>query len=274
MTDLNHVLSHWSFGIDLLQGLLLFLLILTRWLIMTIMIPFLGGHILPTLLRLIFAGTLSVVSFLLLINSVDPTLEFSIFLIGFLFLKEALLGLILGFLASLIFYTYQFAGELIDLARAASMSKLLVPEFKHQSSPLGVLLFQLSLVIFINLGYHRSFIVSIYDSFESFPIYSFKPNLLNDQHFFTMMMSLLGTTFDLALRFAIPVMLICFLVDLAFGLLNRIAPQINAYFLSLPAKIMGGLAMFFLILPFLMEDFGSSHNILSHFFHFFVAGNY
>ena len=35
-----------------------------------------------------------------------------------------------------------------------------------------------------------------------------------------------------------------FLVDIVFGMFNRIAPQLNAYFMAMGVKAMGGLAMF------------------------------
>lgn len=271
MSDIVSFISHLIPGVAPLDALLLFMLIFTRWLVMTIMMPFLGAQLLPSLVRIALACMLSIISFLMLVNLTDFSRELGIFLIGLLFLKEALLGFVLGFLASLIFYAYELFGEFIDFARAASMAKLLVPELKHQSSPMGVLLFQLALVIFLSLGFHRLAIANAYQSFALFPVLLVSPGLLSGEGFFTLTVEILGALFELSLRFALPVILICFLIDLAFGLMNRVAPQINAYFLSLPAKIIGGLIMLFFLLPFLLDDFSDHHRDLSRFFHLFLA---
>jgi flagellar biosynthesis protein FliR len=189
--------------------------------------------------------------------------------IALLFVKEALLGFILGFFASMIFYAYELVGELIDISRAASMSRLLVPELKHQSSAMGTLLFQLSLVVFIGLGFHRHSIQIAYESFIAFPVLSLdlsiaKPDFLSYGAY------VVAHLFDAAMRFALPVIVVSLLIDLAFGLMNRVAPQINAYFLSLPAKMIGGLIIIALVLPFLMDDFSTHYQSLSRFFRFFV----
>jgi flagellar biosynthetic protein FliR len=272
MNDLYNLLSQLLLGLAPLDALLLFMLIFTRWSVMTTMMPFLGGQLLPSPLRVALASMLSINSFILLMNKTSIINDLDIFLLGLLFLKEALLGFILGFCASLIFYVYELFGELIDFARAASMAKLMVPELKHQSSSMGTLLFQLALVLFFGLGFHREIIANAYQSFELFPIFSMNPNFLHDD-FFMLAIEMLGTVFELAFKFALPVIFISFLIDLAFGLMNRVAPQINAYFLSLPAKIIGGLGMAFFILPFAFEDFADHHHDLLRFFLIFLGVN-
>ena len=47
-----------------------------------------------------------------------------------------------------------------------------------------------------------------------------------------------------AVALAMPILVAVFLTDLTFGLLNRTAPQIQAYFLSLPAKAIAGVWLF------------------------------
>ena len=72
------------------------------------------------------------------------------------------------------------------------------------------------------------------------------------------------------MRLALPVVFICFLIDLAFGFLNRVAPQINAYFLSLPAKMMGGLIMLFFLIPLLLDEFLEHHDHMMAFLKIFI----
>lgn len=236
----------------------IFFLCFARWLAISIVLPVFGAELLPSIARIALSLALGLISSLVLIakttapNILDNNIHFI-----FLLLKEFALGFILGFLMALIFYCFEIAGQIMDLARGASMAKMLVPETKIQSSPLGSFFFQLSVVIFIGLGFHRELIHNIFDSFLLFPPQKLALALTKDQSisFFNLVTQILSTLFGLAVRFALPIGFICFVVDLSFGLLNRAAPQINAYFLSLPAKIILGLVLCFFCLIYFLEIF-------------------
>ncbi len=107
--------------------------------------PIFGAQILPGVIRVALSALLAFLIFLPLLDQAKALGDLSIFVIVMLFLKEASYGFILGFLASLLFYGYELFGEMIDLARGASMSKLLVPELKHQSSPMEHIVFPIGL---------------------------------------------------------------------------------------------------------------------------------
>ena len=62
---------------------------------------------------------------------------------------------------------------------------------------------------------------------------------------------MLNTTAELwqiAVVLAAPVMAATFISDVVFGILNRVAPQLNAYFMSMPVKAFGGVVMIFVAL--------------------------
>lgn len=243
---------------NLMNLLLLYLLIFCRWLIMSITIPYLGAALLPSIVRVAIAAVLSTISFLMLATKSIVLPSTDIPFICALFFKEALIGFILGFLSSLLFYAYEICGEMIDYARSASMARLLIPHLKHQSSSMGTLLFQLSLTLFFSFGLHRHMIDGLYRSFERFPVFSLSIEL-NQPEIFSATLKIMGTLFELAFSLSLPVIFICFLIDIAFGFMNRIAPQINAYFLSLPAKMLMGITIFFFIIPLIVDEFMSHH---------------
>jgi flagellar biosynthetic protein FliR len=262
---MNEIQAHFA------NYLVLFMLIFTRWLVMTIFIPFLGAALLPALVRLSLSMLLSIISFLMIFEtSVFP--DFSITLIAALFVKEALVGFIIGFFISLIFYAYDLFGQTIDIARSASNAKLLVPELKQQSSVMGTLLFQLALALFFSLDLHIPALKSLYQSFERFPPLLLTTNLYSP-YVLGLCSRIIATLFELALRLSLPVVFTCFLIDLGFGFLNRIAPQINAYFLSLPAKMIGGLIMLFFLIPLVIDDFLQHHDHMIVFFKSLLTTN-
>lgn len=69
---------------------------------------------------------------------------------------------------------------------------------------------------------------------------------------------MLGILWQTATKLALPAIFVALIIDMVLGVLARAASQINAYFLSLPAKMIGGIALVFFMLPFLIDDFANS----------------
>jgi type III secretion protein T len=65
--------------------------------------------------------------------------------------KEALLGLVVGFVVSLFFWSAEMVGFLVDKQRWGSMASAMDPLYGESSSPTGVLLLQLVTVLFLLL---------------------------------------------------------------------------------------------------------------------------
>jgi flagellar biosynthetic protein FliR len=58
-----------------------------------------------------------------------------------------------------------------------------------------------------------------------------------------------GGVLSIGVQLAAPAMIALLLTDLFFGIVNRVAPQINVFFLSLPVKMAVGLFVVLLSLP-------------------------
>jgi flagellar biosynthetic protein FliR len=46
-----------------------------------------------------------------------------------------------------------------------------------------------------------------------------------------------------------------FITDIVFGILNRVAPQLNAYFMSMPVKALGGVIIILIALYAIADRF-------------------
>ena len=67
------------------------------------------------------------------------------------------------------------------------------------------------------------------------------------------MLGTLGNMLRATVIIASPVIIIMFLATLGLGLVNRTAPQLNVFFLSMPVKSALGVAMLIIYLPFIMD---------------------
>lgn len=150
-----------------------------------------------------------------------------------LFGKEMIVGVLLGFCAAIPFWAIDMAGFVIDTMRGASMSTVLNPLMGLQSSIYGMLFTQVLTVLFLVSGGFNFLLTALYQSYQQLPpgfnLTLAQPLMVFIAHEWQLMC-------QLCLSFAMPAMVIMILVDVALGLVNRSAQQLNVFFLSMPIK--------------------------------------
>jgi type III secretion protein T len=171
----------------------------------------------------------------------------SLFQTSGLMLKEAFLGFLLAYLSSFAFWAVQSAGFLMDNQRGASQANVSDPLSGEESSPLGSFLFQSFVFLFFASGAFLGFLFLIFQTYVFWPPGEWLPNLGGAQLplFVADMVSWLMTKI---LLLAGIVLVASLLVDLALGLINRFASQLNVYILAMPIK--SGLAMLIVLIFF------------------------
>jgi flagellar biosynthetic protein FliR len=245
-----------SLGIQ--QNPLVFLsmfgLIMTRLVAAIQFTPFFGGQTISARVKIGLCFALSFLVYPAMASTIPAELiptSFLPFLL--LVLKEAMVGFTLGYITSLIFFGIQSAGQMVDNMRGATIAQLLALEFNTQVSLLGQLKLQTAIVLFFSLDGHLLFIRGLFYSFEKLPINAYPRTggalaagtqltpLLND------LAKMSGDVLLVSMQLAAPVLVCLFLTDVVFGIFNRVAPQINVFFLSLPVKMLVASGMLFLL---------------------------
>jgi flagellar biosynthetic protein FliR len=224
--------------------------------------PFFGGAAVSGRVKVATALAFLVIVYPALAADLPPhgaPLPFGV--VGFIALlaKEAMVGFTLGFMVSLIFEAIQMAGRFIDTQRGATMSEIFAPQLQLRVSELGQFKLQFAILLFFVAGIHRPFIGALLDSFTLVPALSFPhftPGWSPQIAFFT---NFAADMLAVGLQLAMPGIVALLLIDLFFGVLNRIAPQINVFFLSMPVKAFVGL------LVILVALWGYLERYLHHF---------
>ena len=231
-----------------------FLLGSARLLMIMNIAPFFAGTQITGQLRFVIVLSLYLVLHPMVVGQLPPWrgLELmSCVILGGLFVKEILLGLLLGLLAGMMFWTIQCAGFFIDNQRGAGMAQDTDPITGEQSSPTGTFLFQSAVYVFFSTGAFFSFIGVIYASYELWPVWEAIPGEILRRP--TLPLFFAGKVGKLALEMMLlsgPIIVACLLTDISLGLINRFASQLNVYVLAMPVK--SGLASFLLIFYFSM----------------------
>jgi len=237
------------------QELLMVALILGRTMPMIFLTPFLGGKIVPPELKMGIGVMMTFLIFPAASRSIEGTVPITA--IGFLLLmlKEVFVGLSIGFVNGHIFYAMDMAGRLIDTVRGTSMSEVMVPHSKQRVTPTGSIYYQLLLIMFLVLGGHHIFLAAYFESFISIPINSNIGMGIALEPFIDFMIRATADLLMISVTLAAPVIAATFITDIVFGILNRVAPQLNAYFMSMPVKALGGVIIIFVSLGAITVNF-------------------
>ena len=127
--------------LHLFEQLLALLVGMPRLFMLVQVAPFMGGNILTGQLRttVVFACYLvlhpAIVASLPETQGLSPS-TFALY--GAILVKETLIGMLLGYLSGMLFWTIQCAGFFIDNQRGASMAEGADPLSGEQTSPLGL----------------------------------------------------------------------------------------------------------------------------------------
>jgi flagellar biosynthetic protein FliR len=157
---------------------------------------------------------------------------------------EVGVGLLLGFICRLIFYILEFAGSVAAMEMGLNLAASFNPFSSGRSEAPGLVLYNLGAVIFLSMDMHHWLLAALQRTYRLLPIGAAQ---LRE----ALLVDVVGRTshlFVLGLLMVAPVMAVVFLVNLVFAVLGRAVPQMNVFGESLAFRILGGLAVFGLML--------------------------
>ncbi len=186
-----------------------------------------------------------------LVHAAMPPGEPNMWIFAFVALKEALIGFAIGFFAAIPFWVAENVGNFIDNQRGATMGEVYSPLSGTQDSTTGIFFSQVVSTIFFIGGAIFLLLGALYSSYSVLPVFSQGISFVSDApiQILGSLDSMLRTTVVIAA----PVIIVMFLATLGLGLVNRTAPQLNVFFLSMPVKSALGIAMLIVYLPFVMD---------------------
>lgn len=237
------MLSTWmpALGISMLRPL-------GMMLIVPLMTPsVLGG----TLIRNAFALSLALPVLLLYETwPLPPKDQLNAWRYLWIIASEIGIGALIGFMAAIPFWVVDMAGTLIDTLRGTTMASVINPMLGQESSLLGILLTRVFSVLFLVTGGLNELIAALYHSYATLPPGA---NWQLQDSFPAFLMRQWQLLYELCVRFAMPAMTAVLLVDIAFGLINRSAPQLNVFFLSMPVKSTFAIFMLIVSLAYALQ---------------------
>ena len=226
-------------------------------------IPIISGGQTPAKLRTGLAVVLALVTYPVVAPYI-PHQSFAPANLAVLIGQEALLGVMIGLMARLIFTAVEFGGNIIGYQMGFAAANVYDPQNQHQLSLMSQFQNVFAILIFLSLDVHHLFLRVMVSSYQLLP--PGQLDLSGDAVPFLMEMA--GHMFVLAVRFSAPILALLLLSGLVLGILARIFPQLNVFMLSFPVNI--GLALlvigltFHMVAGLLSREFGALPERLMH----------
>jgi type III secretion protein T len=153
---------------------------------------------------------------------------------GTLLLKECFLGAAIGFSFASVIWAVGMAGDMVDTKVGTSMASIVDPLGGYQLSLTGALLSRFANCLFLALGGLTIFLDVLLGSYAVWPVNAYFPAM--GEKGVAYFSSGFGAMMSMAFMLAAPAMVLMSLVDLALGVMNRYAPQLNVQPITMALK--------------------------------------
>ena len=131
------------------------------------------------------------------------------------------------------------------------MGEVYSPLSGTQVSTLGIFFTQIVSTLFFVGGGIFIFLGALYKSYLFWPVFGGQFTFVADAP--VQMLATLGAMLKATVVISSPVIIIMFLATIGLGFVNRTAPQLNVFFLSMPVKSALGIAMLIIYLPYILD---------------------
>jgi flagellar biosynthetic protein FliR len=162
-------------------------------------------------------------------------------------------GIAIGFAVRLVFAAVEFAGELVGLQMGLNFASFFDPSSNSQVSAVSKLFGNMATLLFVVVNGHLTVLMAVVRSFDAFPADGQVLASLN-----TLQLHTLGALlFESALWIALPMIGLLLFVNLALGVMSRVAPQMNLFAVGFPITLTVGMAGIAATLPMLDHPMGA-----------------
>ncbi len=206
--------------------------------------PIFGSKIVPLIPKLFFSLVIAYVVYLTIDRNSISSVPTGWMLI-ILSIKEVITGMIMGFMLQFVFWGVSYAGTLIGFDMGLTMAEVFDPSSEDNTNIIGQFLYYGAVMVFFIINGHHYVISSLKYSFSVIPLGKF--TLTKPVYDLIVLYS--ASIFIIAVKIAAPIIVSFFLINIAEGIVARIIPQMQVFFVTQPLKIGIGLLLLASITP-------------------------
>lgn len=206
--------------------------------------PVFSNKAVPVIPRIFISFVIAYVIFSLLDKS-KIVIELNTWFIASNVFKEVITGLIIGYSLNLLFFGISFAGSLIGFDMGLAAAQLMNPLEETESNLIGEVIYFLAMLVFFLVNGHHYVIKGLYASFTIVPLGKYVIN----QGVYELLIKYSASVFIIAVKISAPILVSYFLIHIAEGIVARVIPQMQVFFVTQPLKIGLGLVLLSFAVP-------------------------
>ncbi len=206
-------------------------------------VPIFSSRSVPVRLRVLLAFFISWM--LIPVIPAPPSVELISAQALLISINQVLIGLAMGFILQLVFAAFVIAGQSIAMAMGLGFASMIDPQNGMQVPVISQTFLIMATLIFLSLNGHLVLIEVLANSFQNLPVGMLVPS----RDGLWQLVTWGSNMFAGGMLIALPAVAALLLVNLAFGVTTRAAPQLNIFAVGFPVMIMVGLGFLILTLP-------------------------
>ncbi len=225
-----------------------YLLIVVRIMSFIFVCPFFGGNQTPNPVKIGYGLLLSI----LLYGAVPFYPPDYNTVVGYtvIVLKEAMVGLLIGFAVTLCEQIAAFAGTVVDMQVGLSMVSLMDPATNQQVTITGSIYSQYLTIALLVTGMYQYILRALVDSFTLVPI---NGAVINSDKLLVVLLNFMKDYIIIGFRICLPIFIITFITNVVLGVLAKVSPQMNMFSVGIQIKIIVGLVIMFITVAMLSD---------------------
>jgi flagellar biosynthetic protein FliR len=233
------------------EKFVVFMLVFIRTLSMFATAPMYGHQSVPAQLK-IWAGAAVAFAIFPLIAANTGTISLDLGALVVLAVQEVIVGSSIGFTMGILFYAVSYAGEIFGIEMGLSISSLIDPQSGVNVAVIGQFESIVAVFIFLIMNGHLFLLEALKMSYDAVPVSGLKISGSAVDLF----IHLTGMVFVAAIKIGAPVIISLFLTDVLLGIIAKMVPQVNVFFVGMPLTVGIGLVLLIASLPFFVFVFG------------------
>jgi flagellar biosynthesis protein FliR len=166
-------------------------------------------------------------------------------------LQQIFIGISMGFVLQLVFSAIVFAGQGIAYSMGLGFASMLDPTTGVSVPVISQFYLVLATLVFLTLGGHLVLIEMLIDSFNTLPV----GVIGMERSDIWSIIAWSSRIFSAGLLMAMPAITSLLMVNIAFGVVTKAAPQLNIFSVGFPITLILGLLLMWVTLPSVLGNF-------------------
>ena len=168
-------------------------------------------------------------------------------------MKEAIVGLLIGFGASICNTIVLYAGRFVDMEIGLAMASQMDPTTNQDASITGVYFQYMVMLLLLVSGMHRYLLRALAETYTLIPV---NGAVFRQDALLASFIQFMSDYLNIGFRISLPIFCVSLIVNVVLGILAKTSPQMNMFAVGMQIKVLVGLCVLFFttaMLPYISD---------------------